>query len=140
MLEQFRTCYEVYCDASFCELDNTAGYGLVIINRNTKEIVEKSGKLRSLKSNNHAEVMAVLKSLQKVEKDVAIIIFTDSKYVWQRFYWSRKKKKKAIQEKEIWNTIFTIMKQKKQIVDVSWRRRDNEYIRKADRLARQARK
>ena len=66
-----------------------------------------------LTTNNRMELMAVIKSLEILESDKEIMLFTDSKYVqngitlwianWKRNSW-RTSSKKAVKNIDLWKT------------------------------------
>ena len=85
--------YIIYTDGGCeCNPGGRGGYGAVIINNNTGELTDISGGFRST-TNNRMEVMAVIKALEKIEKDTHIQLFSDSQYVIKTMNGMFRKKK-----------------------------------------------
>ena len=100
--------YIIYTDGGCeCNPGGRGGYGAVIINNNTGELTDISGGFRST-TNNRMEVMAVIKALEKIEKDTHIQLFSDSQYVIKTMNGMFRKKKNM--ERQFQETCLVILR------------------------------
>ena len=107
---------KIFTDGS-C-LNNPGNGGWAAIINDDGNIVKVSGSEKKT-TNNKMELMAPIKALQKINKDVQIEIYTDSQYVklgitewihkWKKNNWQTSKKE-PVKNKELWLELYKLTK------------------------------
>ena len=114
-----------------------------IILFNNESIVLSGGE--KLTTNNRMEITATIKSLETIEKNVEVILYTDSKYVingitnwiksWKKNNWVSSNKK-AVKNIDLWKDLDSLVQNK----TISWKwvkgHSGNEMNEKVDEIAR----
>jgi ribonuclease HI len=105
---------KIFTDGS-C-LNNPGNGGWAAIINDDGNIVKVSGSEKKT-TNNKMELMAPIKALQKINKDVQIEIYTDSQYVklgitewihkWKKNNWQTSKKE-PVKNKDLWMQLFDL--------------------------------
>lgn len=122
----------VFTDGAFCKDKNIGGWAVLFAHEKKYEV--HSGKI-SGGSNNHAELFAVVKALEHIEKEnkkyEIIEIYTDASYVinnitnnnivkWYKNAWQTKKKK-LIKNACLWDRLYNLFfKLKQKEVDIKF--------------------
>ena len=114
---------KIFTDGS-C-LNNPGNGGWAAIINDDGNIVKVSGSEKKT-TNNKMELMAPIKALQKINKDVQIEIYTDSQYVklgitewinkWIKNKWQTSKRE-DVKNKELWVELYELNKS----FEISWK-------------------
>lgn len=133
---------EIYTDGACSGNPGIGGWGAVLIYSNNKK--EIHGR-EEYTTNNKMELTAVIKSLESLQEQCEIDLYTDSIYVkkgitewiysWKKNGW-KNSKKEEIKNKDLWQTLDSLVKQHK--INWFWVKghADNEINNRADELAR----
>ncbi len=126
--------YEIYTDGSCSGNPGQGGWAGLIIDDQKIE-TEISG-FESNTTNNRMELLAVIKSIEKIEDGSAINLYSDSQYVINSITKNWKKEKNV----DLWNELEKVLVNKS--VQWFWVRghSDNEFNNRVDRLARNSSK
>jgi len=132
----------IYTDGACSGNPGAGGYGAVLIWRSVRK--EISGGFR-LTTNNRMEMMAAIKSLEAIKKNIPVKLYTDSQYLfngitkgwakkWRRNGWMRNKKEPA-QNPDLWEKILELDTQLQ--IEWIWVRGHNGNVEneRCDRLA-----
>ena len=113
---------KIYTDGSCLNNPGNGGWA-AIINHNGN-VVKISGSEKET-TNNKMELMAPIKALQKIDKDVQIEIYTDSQYVklgitewihkWKKNNWQTSKKE-PVKNKDLWIQLYDLTSS----FEISW--------------------
>jgi len=139
------TKYLIYTDGACSPNPGKGGWGAVIINRDTSEIIQICGNANNT-TNNRMEITAVINAIRETELDSVLTIYSDSSYVvnslkewiykWKRNRWM--KGKKSIKNLDLWLEYLGLSDKRK--VEFIWVRghNGNHYNEMADKLANDA--
>lgn len=108
---------QIYTDGACSGNPGAGGYGAVILYENKRKELSQAYKITT---NNRMELMAVIKSLETLEENCQITLYSDSKYVvdaiekgwvdkWQKNNWMRNKKDKALNI-DLWKRLLQLLK------------------------------
>lgn len=111
---------QIYTDGACSGNPGAGGYGAVIFYENKRKELSQAYKITT---NNRMELMAVIKSLEFLEDNCKITLYSDSKYVvdaiekgwvdkWQKNNWMRNKKDKALNI-DLWKRLLELLKKHK---------------------------
>ena len=105
---------KIYTDGSCLSNPGNGGWAAII--NNDGDILKISGSEKDT-TNNKMELMAPIRALQKINKDVQVEIYTDSKYVklgitewvhkWMKNSWLTSKKE-PVKNKELWVELYNL--------------------------------
>jgi ribonuclease HI len=105
---------KIYTDGSCLSNPGNGGWAAII--NNDGNILKISGSEKDT-TNNKMELMAPIRALQKINKDVQVEIYTDSKYVklgitewvhkWMKNSWLTSKKE-PVKNKELWVELYNL--------------------------------
>jgi len=133
---------EIYTDGACSGNPGPGGWGAIIL-FNNESIVLSGGE--KLTTNNRMEITATIKSLEAIEKNVEVILYTDSKYVingitnwiksWKKNNWVSSNKK-TVKNIDLWKDLDSLVQNK----TISWKwvkgHSGNEMNEKVDEIAR----
>jgi cyclic pyranopterin phosphate synthase len=122
--------YEIYTDGSCIGNPGQGGWAGLIIDDQKIETEISGFDLNT--TNNRMELLAVIKSIEKIEDGSAINLYSDSQYVINSITKNWKKEKNV----DLWNELEKVLVNKS--VQWFWVRghSDNEFNNRVDRLAR----
>ena len=122
--------YEIYTDGSCIGNPGQGGWAGLIIDDQKIETEISGFDLNT--TNNRMELLAVIKSIEKLEDGSAINLYSDSQYVINSITKNWKKEKNV----DLWNELEKVLVNKS--VQWFWVRghSDNEFNNRVDRLAR----
>ena len=122
--------YEIYTDGSCIGNPGQGGWAGLIIDDQKIETEISGFDLNT--TNNRMELLAVIKSIEKIEDGSAINLYSDSQYVINSITKNLKKEKNV----DLWNELEKVLVNKS--VQWFWVRghSDNEFNNRVDRLAR----
>ncbi len=122
--------YEIYTDGSCIGNPGQGGWAGLIIDDQKIETEISGFELNT--TNNRMELLAVIKSIEKIEDDSVINLYSDSQYVINSITKNWKKEKNV----DLWNELEKVLVNK----SVQWfwvkGHSDNEFNNRVDRLAR----
>ena len=133
---------EIYTDGACSGNPGPGGWGAIILYNNDSSTLSGGEKLTT---NNRMEITAVIKSLEIIEENSEIKIYTDSKYVingitnwiksWKENDWISSNKK-VVKNIDLWKNLDLLVQKKK----ISWQwvkgHSGNKMNEKVDEIAR----
>ena len=133
---------EIYTDGACSGNPGPGGWGAMIIYNNDSSTLSGG---ENLTTNNRMEITAIIKSLEMIEENSEIKIYTDSKYVingitnwikaWKKNNWISSNKK-VIKNVDLWKKLDLLVQRKK----ISWQwvkgHSGNKMNEKVDEIAR----
>ena len=133
---------EIYTDGACSGNPGPGGWGAIILYNNDSSTLSGGEKLTT---NNRMEITAVIKSLEIIEENSEIKIYTDSKYVingitnwiksWKENDWISSNKK-VVKNIDLWKNLDLLVQKKK----ISWQwvkgHSGNKMNEKVDQIAR----
>ena len=136
--------YKVYTDGACSGNPGPGGWGAVII---CEDRVDEISGYDKNSTNNRMELQAVIKSLQYLDTEEELEIFTDSTYVmngitkwimnWKKNNWLNSSKK-PVKNEDLWRRLDTLSAEKKIIWKWVKGHSGDKWNDKADFLARNA--
>jgi ribonuclease HI len=117
--------YIIYCDGACSGNPGPGGWGSILLNTQTKQVLEL-GDSNPHTTNNQMELSAVISSLKKIKSGASVLVLTDSVYVIRGitqwiFGWLKRNWTTAegglVSNKELWQNLFTLSKKFK----MKWR-------------------
>tara|TARA_B100001057_G_C22430372_1_gene787169 strand:+ start:238 stop:684 length:447 start_codon:yes stop_codon:yes gene_type:complete len=133
---------EIYTDGACSGNPGPGGWGAIILYNNDSSTLSGGEKLTT---NNRMEITAVIKSLEIIEENSEIKIYTDSKYVingitnwiksWKENDWISSNKK-VVKNVDLWKNLELLVQKK--IISWQWVKghSGNEMNEKVDKIAR----
>ena len=108
-------------------LGNPGPGGWAAILKNKDHYRELSGG-QDLTTNNQMELMALIKGLEALKRKCKVIVYTDSKYIynsitkgwlenWEKSNW-KNSSKKLVKNKELWVRLLALLKRHQ--VEINW--------------------
>ena len=133
---------EIYTDGACSGNPGPGGWGAIIIYNNDSSTLSGG---ENLTTNNRMEITAIIKSLEMIEENSEIKIYTDSKYVingitnwikaWKKNNWISSNKK-VVKNVDLWKNLDLLVQRKK----ISWQwvkgHSGNKMNEKVDEIAR----
>ena len=133
---------EIYTDGACSGNPGPGGWGAIILYNNDSSTLSGGEKLTT---NNRMEITAVIKSLEIIEENSEIKIYTDSKYVingitnwiksWKENDWISSNKK-VVKNVDLWKNLELLVQKK--IISWQWVKghSGNKMNEKVDEIAR----
>ena len=133
---------EIYTDGACSGNPGPGGWGAMIIYNNDSSTLSGGEKLTT---NNRMEITAIIKSLEIIEENSEIKIYTDSKYVingitnwikaWKENDWISSNKK-VVKNVDLWKNLDLLVQKK--IISWQWVKghSGNKMNEKVDKIAR----
>lgn len=133
---------EIYTDGACSGNPGPGGWGAIILYNNDSSTLSGGEKLTT---NNRMEITAIIKSLEIIEENSEIKIYTDSKYVingitnwikaWKENDWISSNKK-VVKNVDLWKNLDLLVQKK--IISWQWVKghSGNKMNEKVDKIAR----
>lgn len=137
--------YIIYCDGASKGNPGPAGWGAVIVNKSTEEMIQRYGSI-GRNTNQVAELSAAINAIEFLPTGSTIELFADSKYLvdgmnswvanWKRNGW-KTAAGKPVANRELWEHILVLTRSRN--VKFRWVKGHNghEMNELADNLANQ---